>query len=663
MSAPKTKFNFQTLMTRPKGDASTVSSQLQIICNAINEVYNQNSSQLSFEQIYGTAYKLVLQKQGDVLYERLREVISKHLKSSVQRLQNENVSNFLAQLVEEWELHRASFQRISDVLMYVDRTYCEQKKKAPIFPMALALFRDTIVYDPPTRERIRMWLLKEILSERQGCIIDRQLIKETLLMLVKVGITSSLVYEEEFERLFLLETEKFYHVESFEYVSVNSCPDYMSKVERRLAEESERVTNYLAPETEVKLRAILDAQLLTQHCRTLIDMESSGVYVMYRDMKLDELRRFYALFSRVPACFDLIKDSLGTYIVQSGEAILTEQETSKDPVLFVKRILDLKDQFDQMLNISLRSEKKLQKKIKESFMQFINKDHRTASHLAAYLDDFLRTGVQGLQEIEVETQLDKVIVIFNFVSDKDLFESYYKNALAKRLLNNKAISDEVEKLMIAKLKAECGYQYTTKLEGMFVDMNLSKANNEDFKRSRYPALLAPLELDVTVLTTGFWPLQSSSQQNVTFALPSPLKAACAVFTDFYNEKNSGRKLAWYPSHSNVDIKAHFPLGRKDLNVTTYQIAVLLLFNQRDTWTYEELRQATELPENELKRHLLSLCTPKLRILNKSSRGKVQYMRLFVFDGAIVRIFMNQPDSLFTLFCALVGYREQRRFAI
>ena len=36
--------------------------------------------------------------------------------------------------------------------------------------------------------------------------------------------------------------------------------------------------------------------------------------------------------------------------------------------------------------------------------------------------------------------------------------------MAKRLLNAKSASDEIEKIMIAKLKSECGQQFTSKME-------------------------------------------------------------------------------------------------------------------------------------------------------------------------------------------------------
>ena len=87
---------------------------------------------------------------------------------------------------------------------------------------------------------------------------------------------------------------------------------------------------------------------------------------------------------------------------------------------------------------SFRSEKKMQKKLKESFEEFINKDHRLgwlsfssklllelelnlflllliyllfercASHLASYIDDLLKSGIHGSSEEEVEAKLEKV---------------------------------------------------------------------------------------------------------------------------------------------------------------------------------------------------------------------------------------------------------------
>lgn len=44
----------------------------------------------------------------------------------------------------------------------------------------------------------------------------------------------------------------------------------------------------------------------------------------------------------------------------------------------------------------------------------------------------------------------------------------------QRLLHQKSTSDEAERSFISKLKTEYGYQFTSKLEGMFQDMKLSQ---------------------------------------------------------------------------------------------------------------------------------------------------------------------------------------------
>lgn len=57
-----------------------------------------------------------------------------------------------------------------------------------------------------------------------------------------------------------------------------------------------------------------------------------------------------------------------------------------------------------------------------------------------------------MTEQEIETVLDKSMVLFRFLQEKDVFERYYKQHLARRLLLNKSVSDDSEKNMISKLK-------------------------------------------------------------------------------------------------------------------------------------------------------------------------------------------------------------------
>ena len=94
----------------------------------------------------------------------------------------------------------------------------------------------------------------------------------------------------------------------------------------------------------------------------------------------------------------------------------------------------------------------------------------------------LRAGNKEATEEELERLLDKIMVLFRFIHGKDVFEAFYKKDLAKRLLVGKSASVDAEKSMLSKLKQECGGGFTSKLEGMFKDMELSKDINIAFKQ-------------------------------------------------------------------------------------------------------------------------------------------------------------------------------------
>jgi len=102
--------------------------------------------------------------------------------------------------------------------------------------------------------------------------------------------------------------------------------------------------------------------------------------------------------------------------------------------------------------------------------------------LAKFVDSKLRLGNKEATEEELERLLDKIMVIFRFIHGKDVFEAFYKKDLAKRLLVGKSASVDAEKSMLSKLKQECGGAFTSKLEGMFKDMELSRDINNAFRQ-------------------------------------------------------------------------------------------------------------------------------------------------------------------------------------
>jgi cullin 1 len=134
------------------------------------------------------------------------------------------------------------------------------------------------------------------------------------------------------------------------------------------------------------------------------------------------------------------------------------------------------------------------------------------------------------------------MIVFKYITDKDVFQKFYSKMLAKRLVFHMSASDDAEASMISKLKQACGFEYTSKLQRMFQDIGLSKDLNEKYKvfMKENAQLSNQIDFSIQVLSSGSWPFVQSSP----FVLPSELEQSVQRFNSFYAKLHSGRKLNW-----------------------------------------------------------------------------------------------------------------------
>jgi cullin-4 len=225
-----------------------------------------------------------------------------------------------------------------------------------------------------------------------------------------------------------------------------------------------------------------------------------------------------------------------------------------------------------------------------------------AEQLARYVDRKLR-GEQGVSEAEAELCLSRAMLVFKFLAEKDIFEAFYKKLLAKRLLLEKSASNDLERSMLSKLKTECGAQFTSKLEGMFSDLDLSAQCLAQFRTfaassqgTNYVASSCAVEtssklesLDADsfhlwLLTQGHWPnttsgtnvsnntsssSSSSSNTNVgedfPLSLPRELLPLKQQFQTFYESHFQGRRLLWGYSLSRAVVLVTFYSLNSNIN--------------------------------------------------------------------------------------------------
>lgn len=77
---------------------------------------------------------------------------------------------------------------------------------------------------------------------------------------------------------------------------------------------------------------------------------------------------------------------------------------------------------------------------------------KPAEMIAKYVDKAMRKGQGKSSDAEFQNLLDKVLALYRFTDDKDVFRTFYHRALAKRLLLEKSASDDFEKGILKKLK-------------------------------------------------------------------------------------------------------------------------------------------------------------------------------------------------------------------
>jgi cullin 3 len=287
------------------------------------------------------------------------------------------------------------------------------------------------------------------------------------------------------------------------------------------------------------------------------------------------------------------------------------------------KYLELKDKLDNILVKGFDNDKKFQMKMNSIFQLVINENPKASESLSLFIDDNLKKGIKGKSEDEIEELLNKSIVLFRFISDKDVFERYYKQHLAKRLLYKKSVSEDAERIMITRLQMECGHQFTTKLEGMYKDINISSELSTEFRAIEKKKDKKLPELNISVLTKIFWPMSGQVTPNLPY--PIEIQTLMDDFSKFYYSRHSGRKLLWQFSLGSSDLRINYEKGSKDINICNLGMLLLInVFNKwkpGDSFTFKQIQAELEANDLELKRVLQSLVFSKYKLLQKIPKSR------------------------------------------
>jgi len=522
----------------------------------------------------------------------------------------------LTYYIREWDRYTTAAKYTNHLFRYLNRHWVrreidEGKKDVyDVYTLHLVQWRE-ILFEK-VNKNVMAAVLKMVEKQRNGETIEQSQIKSVVDSFVSLGLDetdstkSTLdVYRFHFEKPFIDATTRYYENESNQFVAENSVIEYMKKAETRLDEEKARVGLYLHQDIMNPLMKACLNVLVTGHSGLLRD----EFQVLLDTDRQDDLARMYRLLARIIDGLEPLRTRFEAHVRKSGlaavEKVAVDGE-NMEPKTYVDALLEVHTQYQKLVDDAFGGESEFVRSLDNACKEFVNRNKvcktgstRSPELLAKYTDALLKKSAKSAEEADLEASLIQVMTVFKYIEDKDVFQKFYSRMLAKRLVHSSSASEDAETSMIGKLKEACGFEYTNKLQRMFQDIQISGDLNSNFKNFNARALSeeerkARVDASYHILGTGFWPL---TPPQTNFIPPPDIVTTYGNFQTFYFEKHSGRKLTWLWQLCKGEMKANYIKNTKvpyTFMVSTFQMAILLLFNDSDTVTYEDAQKATAL---------------------------------------------------------------------
>ena len=586
---------------------------------------------------------------GEDLYKELQSFLDKRLEDQAATSRTHSDETLLQFYIKEWERYTNSAKYVNHMFRYLNRHWVkremEEGKKNiyDVYTLHLVQWRRALF--EPVSGRVMAAVLQLVERQRLGETIEHNQIKQVVDSFVSLGLdesdpsrTTLEVYRFYFEKPFLEATRTFYAAESKQFLAENSVVEYMKKAEIRLKEEEDRVSMYLHPDIAIHLKKECNQVLIADHAALLKD-EFQSLLDTNRE---EDMGRMYLLLARIPDGLEPLRAKFENHVRRAGlSAVQNVMGTDADrlePKVYVDALLEVHTQYQGLVKRAFANEPEFTRALDNACREFVNRNdvckaggaNKSPELVARYTDVLLRKGTVAIEEDQLEIALTQIMTVFKYIEDKDVFQKFYSRMLARRLVHSNSASDDAETSMISKLKKTCGFEYTNKLQRMFQDIALSKEMNRSYgrfiedlnesnKNSGGDAVAPSSRVDSSfaILGTSFWPL---TPPVTTFMPPPIIQRDCDQFITWYRKQHDGRKLTWLWNLCKGDIRTNYNKGntRHILQVSAYQMGVLMLFNDADTHSYTDIANATTLMPEVLDQALNTIL--KARVLLMKPEG-------------------------------------------
>ncbi|XP_059648517.1 cullin-1-like isoform X2 [Cornus florida] len=186
------------------------------------------------------------------LYERFNRALEESIFSRVlPSLVDKNDASLLIELLRMWTNYKVMTKCLGGLFLYLDRHFPNGKNAASLNDVSVQCFRDLVCNE--FYQRFQNAAVSLIGQDRDGKLIDRDLLKNTMTFFMEIGGCGNTSYYDNFEKVMLADSAAYYSQLASNLLICNSSADYVMKVEWCLNQEEERASQYLCQTTVERL--------------------------------------------------------------------------------------------------------------------------------------------------------------------------------------------------------------------------------------------------------------------------------------------------------------------------------------------------------------------------------------------------------------------------
>nr|CAG4646060.1 EOG090X01NX [Macrothrix elegans] len=579
---------------------------------------------------------------AEKLYQETKKFLEEHVKSLLAQVNSTNEEQLLTVYYNLWLQYSQGIDYLHKLYIYLNTQHIKKQKASDaevlygILPeppeqmkeigeLGLDLWKKHMI--EPLKDVLLRLLLEAIRCDRTGQSLYNEKsstihgVIQVLVAVEEYKKKNNLeLYETVFETPFLEATGEYYRQEASRLLQECTISQYMEKVLQRRDEEDLRGRKFLHPNSYQKVRNVCEQEMVAMHlpaihneCPTMVQQE------LHQD-----LRNAFALLKPISGGLSVLVTQVMEHIKQQGLRAVANLSGDNVASQFVEGMLAVHAKYKEMVGVVFANDQLFTSALDMACASVVNhrlnpkQPCRSPELLAKYCDSLLKKSTKGGSDSEVDEKLAQCIIVFKYIDDKDVFQKFYARMLAKRLIHQQSHSMDSEEAMINRLKQACGYEFTNKLHRMFTDMSVSSDLNNKFNDylQNKGRIELGLNFSIYVLQAGAWPLGQNCPTD--FAVPQELEKSVQRFEEFYHDQFNGRKLAWLHHLSQGELKLNYLKKPYIITMQTFQMAMLLMFENVNSITCKELMEATKLNSDHFQKYVQSLVESKLLIVSSGT---------------------------------------------